>query len=236
MMSVWLSLWISLAAQPPPEVRQLVTFQFLPGKSSEAIRIFRDEAIPLYQANEPMKRFRGYRETESPIPLDLMVVSTFEGMAGMDRSNQALRAEAEKRNTSVGSIYGRIGALATAHTDQFVEIHPGHSWGKLEDARLVVFVSMQAVAGERGRLDALLANEMKAWEQELPQGVVGADGGTFILSDGWTHLRIVGVDSLGAWHDYVRARSKQSWFDAFDRAVVASQQIILTPVDELAVR
>ena len=58
-----------------------------------------------------MLRFRGFREAESPEPLDLIVVSTFRGMAGMDASNRTPRERAEKANTSMGELYGRIGAL-----------------------------------------------------------------------------------------------------------------------------
>ena len=55
-------------------------------KTAEAIALFRDRALPLYERNEPMLSFRGLREVESPEPLDLIVVSAFRGMAGMDES------------------------------------------------------------------------------------------------------------------------------------------------------
>jgi hypothetical protein len=54
-----------VALQSAAEVRQIVSFRFLPGKSAEAIQIFREEALPLYQANGPMLRFRACREVES---------------------------------------------------------------------------------------------------------------------------------------------------------------------------
>lgn len=120
-----------LAPLPPsqnvqdlPEVRQLVTFKFSPGKSRDAIALFRDEALPLDQETPPMLRFRGFREAESPEPLDLIVVSTFRGMAGMDASNRTLRERAEKANTSMGELYRRIGALTEHHRDEFIEVDP----------------------------------------------------------------------------------------------------------------
>ena len=107
--------WLLLAPLPPiqdvedvPEVRKLVTFKFSPGKSGDAIALFRDEALPLYEETPPKLRFRGFREAESPEPLDLIVVSTFRGMAGMDASNRTLRERAEKANTSMGELYGRM--------------------------------------------------------------------------------------------------------------------------------
>jgi len=86
-----------LAAQVPDEseVRQIVTFSFLPGKSAEALAVFRDRAIPFYRRDLAMRSFRGFREIESPIPLDLIIVRAFAGMTGMDASNAALPALAE---------------------------------------------------------------------------------------------------------------------------------------------
>lgn len=41
---------------------------------------FRDHAIPLYRRDEAMLSFRAFREIESPVALDLIVVSAFRGM------------------------------------------------------------------------------------------------------------------------------------------------------------
>ena len=86
-----------LSAQLPfeGEVRQLVTFRFLPGRSADALRVYTEEALPLYRAGTEMRSFRGLREVESPVPLDLVVVSSFDGMGGMDRSNRELRTLAD---------------------------------------------------------------------------------------------------------------------------------------------
>ena len=105
-------------------MRQLVTFKFSPGKSRDAITLFRDEALPLDQETPPMLRFRGFREAESPEPLDLIVVSTFRGMAGMDASNRTLRERTEKANRSMGELYRRTGALTEHHHDEFIEVDP----------------------------------------------------------------------------------------------------------------
>jgi len=85
-----------LSAQVPVEleVRQIVTFSFLPGKSADAISIYRDQVTPLYEKVEAMLSFRGFREIESPVPFDLIAVSAFDGMAGMDDSNAMLRTVA----------------------------------------------------------------------------------------------------------------------------------------------
>lgn len=106
------------------EVRQIVTFSFPPGKSGEALAVFRDVAIPLYERDDAMLSFRGFREVESPIALDLIVVSSFAGMSGMDESNSMLGTLAAEAGTSIGAIYGRIGALSSRHTDEFVEMLP----------------------------------------------------------------------------------------------------------------
>ncbi len=71
---------LALAPLPPrrdvPEVRQLVTFKFSPGKSREAVALFRDEALPLYEATAPMLRFRGFREVSQAFWSELDEVIT----------------------------------------------------------------------------------------------------------------------------------------------------------------
>ena len=59
-MTAWLVLLTALnaPARKLPEVRQLVTFKFLPGRSQEAVTICKKEALPVYRAHAPMLRFR----------------------------------------------------------------------------------------------------------------------------------------------------------------------------------
>lgn len=223
------------AASELPEVRQLVLFEFLPGEAAEAIRLFRDEALPLYERDPAMRRFRGYREAESPEPLDLLVVSTFRGMSGMDDSNRSLAEEAEKRGTSLGELYGRIGALSQRHRDLFVEMEPELAWGEREGTRLVVLVSLRVTAGSSGRYERLLADRLLPWERA--SGIVaGSESGRFLLSDGWTHFRLLAVPSLGAWHRYVRERRREAWWPEVDGLVSRRRQMILAPLPELSVR
>ena len=110
----------AVVAQVPfeSEVRQIVTFSFVPGGSALAVNTFREQAIPRYEGDEAMISFRAFREVESPISLDLIVVSAFHGMAGMDRSNSRLR------ESGIGTFYAQIGPLILGHTDEFVEMLP----------------------------------------------------------------------------------------------------------------
>ena len=211
--------WLLLAPLPPiqdvedvPEVRQLVTFKFSPGKSGDAIALFRDEALPLYEETPPMLRFRGFREAESPEPLDLIVVSTFRGMAGMDASNRTLRERAEKANTSMGELYGRIGALTEHHRDEFIEIDPDLSWGSTDTAPLVVLVSLRIAPGKSASFETLVRDHLVPWEKELGSGITGSNGGPFLLSVGWDYMRIIGISTLGDWHRYVRERRSQAFW------------------------
>lgn len=217
------------------EVRQLVVFHFLPGKTEEAVALFENEALPLYRANTPMVRFRGYREVESPVPLDLIVVSSFAGMAGMDASNRVLRSEAEKRGTSLGSLYGRIGALSQSHHDSFVEIVPELSWGARDEGPLVVLESLRLAPGASATFARLLRNQLVPWERETSIAA-GGETGRYLLSDGFDFLRIHSVDSLGDWHRYVEARDSAAFGPELDALLAASTQIIVAPVEGLSVR
>lgn len=232
----WLLAASMAATQEQPEVRQWVTFKFLPGKSREAIEIFREEALPLYEATSPMLRFRGYREAESPEPLDLVVVSTFQGMAGMDASNRTLREHAQKTNSSIGALYGRIGALSENHKDEFVEVDPKLSWGGSDQARLVVLISLQIEPGRTSTYETLVRDRLVRWEAALGESVVGSDGGPFLVSDGWDYFRVVGIATLGDWHRYVREQRTQPWWSELDEIVTRSKTLILAPVPELSVR
>ncbi|MEM7415116.1 MAG: hypothetical protein AAF389_06445 [Gemmatimonadota bacterium] len=101
---------IPLGAQVPQEgeVRQFVTFLLQPGQSAEVYRLYREEAIPLYRQNPAMLSVRALREVESPTPLDLVSVSAFDGMEGMDASNGELRRLSTEAGTSIGGLYGQI--------------------------------------------------------------------------------------------------------------------------------
>lgn len=225
-------------AQPaePPEVRQLVSFRFLPGRAAEAIRLFREEALPLYHDNEPMLRFRGYREAESPVPVDLVVVSTFRGMAGMDASNQSLRDSARARGSSVGAIYGSIAAESVEHRDEFVEIDSDASWGDADSGPMIVLIRMEIAPGARDAFERLIRDRLVPWERGLGPGIRGADGGPFLVSDGWDAFRVLAIESLGDWHAYLRARRNASWRRELDRIVVRERQTILVGLPELSVR
>ena len=59
----------------------------------------------------------------------------------MDLSNASLAAEAARSGTSVGAIYGKIGALSVSHHDQFVEMVAPWMNGDPTDKRLVALVS-----------------------------------------------------------------------------------------------
>jgi hypothetical protein len=230
-----LALALLLGALSAPEVRQLVYFDFLPGKTEEAIRLFRAEALPLYVENDPMLRFRAYREAESPEPVDLVVVSSFRGMAGMDRSNRALGEEAAKRGSTVGEIYGRIGALSERHRDEFVEIDPALSWGEVSGASLVAFVSLRLAPGKKEVYARILRDEVVPWEKRA--GIAaGGEGGAYLVSDGLAFFRLLCLSSLDDWHRYVTEARKQPFALELDGSVAAERVMLLAPVPELSVR
>jgi len=207
------------------EVRQVVSFRLLAGKAPDAIQIFRDEALPLYQANEPMLRFRAYREVESPEPLDLVVISSFRGMAGMDASNRALAEEAAKRGARVGEIYGRISASADGHRDEFVEMDSGLSWGDMEGPGLLVFIRLRVVSGRRSDFESLLRERIVPWEKERRLGA-GSETGRFLLSNGFDFLRILRISSLAGANRMTEHADEALYHGAFG----PTGALMLTPV------
>lgn len=224
-----------LSAQVPveSEVRQIVTFSFLPGKSGEARAIFRDRAIPLYHKDEAMLSFRGFREIESPIPLDLIVVSAFNGMAGMDDSNASLSIIAKQEGTSIGAIYSGIGALTSGHTDQFVEMLAALGNGDASSRRLTAFVWYRILPGQAASFEEILGNEVVPWEKEH---IIPSATGRFLVSDGWDYLRLLAFDSLGDFHDYWTRVGLEAEHSRIDNLTAERREVIVASVPDLSVR
>jgi hypothetical protein len=226
---------LPVVAQVPEagEVRQLVTFSFLPGRSAEALGLYRDLALPLYEADEAMLSFRVFREVESPIPLDLVVVRGFRGMAGMDQSSAALRDLAARAGTSMGDLYGRIGALTSAHTDELVEMLPTLGSGDPSARRLTVWIRYRIRPGYGEAFERAVDDAVAPLEAEL--GVPSATG-RFLVSDGWDYLRVVGFDSLGAFQAYRARLASHRIHRVLDAVVEVRRETILSNVPDLAVR
>ena len=231
-MTAWLVLLaLAAPAQIVPEVRQLVTFKFLPGRSQDAVTIFKEEALPVYRAHAPMLRFRAYREAESPEPLDLIVVSTYQGMEGMDMFHDAVR----KSGASLGGLYGRIGALTQEHRDEFVEMDASLAWGGVDKAPLQVLVSHRIAPGKIDAYESVLRHRVIPWEKQA--GIItGSESGRFLVSNGWHYFRLIAVASLGDWHRYLTESRAQPWSRQFTGIVAESKQTIVAPLPELSVR
>jgi hypothetical protein len=216
-----------------PVVLQLVTFSFQPGRMSDAVTIYTEQALPLYQQDAAMLAFRGLREVESPEPLDLIVVSAFRGMAGMDESNSTLRDVAAKAGTSIGGLYGAIGALTTSHYDQFVELLPALTNADPTSHRLVALVSYQLSPGEGPAFERVLEDTILPWEEA---GGVPSATGRFLVSDGWNYLRIIGFGSLGDYQRYWARVNAEADYAAISQITVRRKEIVVAPVPELSVR
>lgn len=211
-----------------PDVIQIVTFRFQPGQAADAIEVFRDQALPLYQENPFMLEFRGYREVESPEPLDLVVISRFAGMAGMDQSNDRLRSLAADAGMSIGSIYGAISEGSLGHTDEFVELTDGGSLGSMDGERLVLLEYLEIPSGP-GPAGSLI--------QVMTEGLEGAAGGlagNVVVANGWSHFRMSGVRSLDTVHRLARQWGNPT--AAGDVPVARRKRVVLARLDELSVR
>lgn len=215
------------------EVRQLVTFLFEPGRAQEAFRLYEAQAIPLYRENSAMLSFRGLREVESPTPLDLVVVSGFSGMAGMDASNAALRTLAQRAGTSIGALYGQIGGMAQSHYDEFVEMLPELGQDDPSDERLVALVRYRIVPGAREAFLDDLAQVVVPWERSRG---TAATTGRFILADGWDVLRFIGFEDLADYHMYWSDMQLQPWYEVMYGRVAAVRQTVLAPMPFFSVR
>ena len=212
---------------------QLVTFSFLPGKTGEALALYRDLAIPLYEKNEAMLSFRGFREIESPIPLDLIVVTGFKGLAGMDEANNNLRTLAKENGTSIGIIYGGISAVSSGHTDQFVEMIPSLGTGDSSSKRLTAFIWYQILPGQNENFENALERIVQPWENG--NGISSATG-RFLISDGWHYLRFLAFDTLENYQNYWAQLKNVAGSIEIDQLTVRRREVIVASIPELSIR
>lgn len=229
-----------VAAQPPAEsreVRQLVTFRFLPGQTRTALDVYRTGILPVYRGVESMRTVRLLGEVESPEPLDLMVVTHYADMAGMDRANQALRALPADGPT-IGQLYQQVADLSLGHHDQFVEVvsppvSPGSSDGLLE-----VLEFVRVSAGAQGAFERQMLQVVHPWEEDQPirQLVPRTETARFLLADGWDYLRIYAVRDLAAWQAYSTARARHPAASVANRLVEQRKTMILRELSDMRVR
>jgi hypothetical protein len=211
------------------EVRQLVTFTFRPGRSGEAQAIYRDEALPLYASDAAMLSFRAFREVESSIPIDLIIVRGFEGMAGMDESNANLHAP----GVGLGAIYGKLGAMTASHTDQFIEMLPALGTGDAASLRLTAFTWYRVAPGQGAAFEQLLESAIVPWEAASD---VDSSTGRFLISDGWDYLRMVAFASLSEYEAYRRGLRGMPTHDRFSAMIAAQRQAVVASIPELSIR
>ena len=224
----------SSAATAGGEVRQIVTFLWLPGMSEPAHGIYERQLKPIYAGLPAIRRFRAYREAESPEPLDLVVVSTYDSMAGMDAANEALR-RAPAGGESAFALYGRLSAMTQRHHDQFVEMLPTASDSATDDTDLTVFEYIRVAPGAQARFTTLLLTSVRPFERE--RGLyLWSETGRMLVSDGWDFVRIHGLRSLKQWQQYRERMRTASRAVELDRLVAARKTIILTRDTRLSVR
>lgn len=229
-----------LLAQPPVdsrEVRQLVTFRFLPGQSSAALDLYRVHLMPVYREIEAMRHVRAFGEVESPEPLDLMVVTHYADMAAMDRANQDLRRSSADRPPVV-ELYRQLADLSLGHHDQFVEVISPPSIAATPDATLEVLEFLSLVPGSAGPFERLVLGTVHPWEQqvELRDIIVRSETARMLVADGWDYLRTYAVRDLAAWQAYSAARARHPAMSQVQRMVMGRKTMILREIADLRVR
>lgn len=221
-------------AASPEEVRQIVTFLFQPGRSAEALAIYERQLKPIYENLPDLRRFRAYREIESPEPLDLVVVSSYLGMAGMDAANDGLR-RAPASGPGALELYGRLSGMTQHHHDQFIEMVPALSDSGVAPAPLTVFEYTRIAPGQRAAFEAQMRQVVRPFEQQH-RSYLWSEYGRVLLSDGWDVVRIFGIRNLGDWHAYQRILRAMPQADLWDATIAARKTIILRQDSRLSVR
>lgn len=229
-----------LSAQPRAEsreVRQLVTFQFLPGQTGAALDLYRNGLMPIYRVIEAMRTVRAFAEVESPERLDLMVVTHFADMAGMDRANRELRS-LPPDGPSIAELYQQVANLSLGHHDQFVEVISPPSIAPSPDGLLEVLEFVRLRAGAGGLFERQMLDVVHPWEQESPirDVIVRSETARFLIADGWDYLRTYAVRDLAAWQVYTTARARHPASFTAQSAIEQRKTMILREIPGLRVR
>jgi len=229
-----------LAAQMPAEsreVRQLVTFRFLPGQTRAALDVYRTGILPIYRGVESMRAVRLLGEVESPEPLDLMVVTHFADMAGMDRANQTMRALPPDGPT-IGQLYQQVADLSLGHHDQFVEVLSAPNVAPAPDGLLEVLEFVRVSAGAHSAFERQMLQIVHPWEEDQPirSLVPRTETARFLVADGWDYLRTYAVRDLAAWQAYSTARARHPAVYAANRLIEQRKTMILREIPDLRVR
>jgi hypothetical protein len=224
----------SQPAGPPPEVRQIVTFLFQPGRLAEAQDIYEKQLLPIYADVKPLLRLRAYREAESPEPLDLVIVSSYAGMAGMDAGNEALRLP-HRSGQSAFRLYGELSRMTVTHHDQFVEMIAGLSDPSDRRDGLTVFEYLRVAPGAQDTFERLLAGRVREFEQQRAL-YQWSETGRMLVADGWDYLRVFGVGSLDQWHAAQTAMRQSPFQRELAPLVAVRKTLILRHDSRLAVR
>jgi len=227
-------------AQPPAEsreVRQLVTFRFLPGQTRAALDVYRTGILPVYRGVESMRTVRLLGEVESPEPLDLMVVTHYADMAGMDRANQALRALPPDGPT-IGQLYQQVSDLSLGHHDQFVEVLSPPVSAGTPDGLLEVLEFLRVAPGSHSAFERQMLQIVHPWEEDQAtrQLVPRTETARFLVADGWDYLRTYAVRDLAAWQAYSTARGRHPAVWAANRLVEQRKTMILRELPDMRVR
>ena len=158
--------------------------------------------------------------------------------ARRNRAPNAARAsrEAAATGASIAQLYGRLDELSQFHHDQLVEMRPDLAVrGGGDDPALAVYEYVRLSPGARGRFLSMVSKTVVPFE-EKSSAIRRSETGVLFLSDGWDVLRVLGFDTLAAFHAYLAELEVQPWLPGFDETVAARKRILLRPDPELRVR
>lgn len=220
------------------EVRQLVTFRFLPGQTSSVLDLYRSQIVPLYRETEAMRMVRFMGEVESPEPLDLVVVTHYADMAAMDRANRALRERAPDGRPSIGELYRQVADLSLGHHDQFVEVISQPVTPAQPDDLIEVLEFLRVSPASQPAFERQVLGVVHGWEQDSPVRdlVPRTETARVLVGDGWDYVRTYAIRDLAAWQAYSAARGRHPAVYAANRLVEARKTVVLREIKDLRVR
>jgi hypothetical protein len=222
-----------------PEVRHFVMYRFgrqgpfgsparLPGRATDAL-------MELYRETPPVLRVRGYRESHSAEPFDLILASDYRGLDGFEQArSQLVRRRTEDGVTFDAALRG-LDEASEWQRDWFVELIEDLTHAGTGTAEVHVFEWVRTFPSTQIAYELLLRSRLVPFERDQTT-VRSSETGRVLIGDEWDYVRIVGFPSLAAYHDYRRALRDDQVSEEIGRFVALRKTFMVREDSGLSVR
>lgn len=211
------------------EVRQLVTFRWAE-RVPFGMRPAMDTLIDLYRQTPAVLRMRGFRESESPEPFDLILMTSYRGLDGFELARKQIAGQRTREGRTMLSAYERLDQASDWHRDEFIEMLEDLEHRGTSEPQVFIFEWVRLVPASYRAYELMLQTSVVPWERDLTSLHL-TETARVIVGNGWDYVRILGFPSLSEYHDYVTRWRDRAEADQL-ALHIANRKVIVVREDE----